>query len=268
VFAVEILTKGFSLTSNQGNFAFCGIYLISGEDADGRSRKIVYDLGHAGRRQKLLSALARHGLPPAEVDTVVLSHGHWDHAQNVDLFPNASVVLHDEELEYMRDPHPGDHATPRWSHFLLADADVRTVGDGEDVVPGLTALHLPGHSRGSIALLVPTESGTAAVTGDALATAGDAVRLRCPVVFWDQDQADASLRKVRGCADVFYPGHDRPFRMTASGEAEYLVPARPLTLRVPDTSVFEVQVAEQDRSTPTLAGRAAEITTRRGDQDG
>lgn len=259
MFTVEILTRGFSLTSDQGNFAFCGIYLISGEDADGRSRKVIYDLGHVGRRQKLQAALARRGLQPAEVDTVVLSHGHWDHLQNVDLFPSAGIVLHGEELEYMRNPHPDDHATPRWSHLLLAGADVRTVSDGEDVVPGLTALHLPGHSRGSIALRLQTEAGVAAVTGDALATAGDAVRLRCPVVFWNQDQADASLRRVRQSADVFYPGHDRPFRMTASGQAEYLVPARPVTLRVPDASEFEVQVAEQDRSRPTLGGRAAEL---------
>ena len=43
-----------------------------------------------------------------------------------------------------------------------------------------------------------------------------------PLVFWSADEAQASIDRVVRLADVIYPGHDRPFRLTAEREVEYL----------------------------------------------
>jgi hypothetical protein len=48
--------------------------------------------------------------------------------------------------------------------------------------------------------------------------------MKNPIVFWDDEQASASIKRLVELGDVIYPGHDRPFRLTSSGEIEYLRP--------------------------------------------
>jgi len=77
----------------------------------GGGRVIVYDTGW--KQQAYLSAfncqhwapvrdqMAPLGINPEDVDTVVLGHGHWDHAGQVDEFPNATLVIQGEELRFV-----------------------------------------------------------------------------------------------------------------------------------------------------------------------
>ena len=63
-------------------------------------------------------ALAARGLEPADIGTVVLSHGHWDHVQNVDFFQEARVPLHADELDNLENPPSTDLGTPRWARRI------------------------------------------------------------------------------------------------------------------------------------------------------
>src|SRR5262245_15098822 len=96
---VDLLLQGFSLNSNQGSIAFCGVTLIRG------SRNILVDVAHGGRRSLLVEALKSRGLTTDDIDAVFLTHAHWDHVLNIDLFPQAKVLIHPQEREYIRDPH-------------------------------------------------------------------------------------------------------------------------------------------------------------------
>jgi N-acyl homoserine lactone hydrolase len=51
-------------------------------------------------QQRPDSALLRIGIDPEEVQIVVNTHLHWDHASNNHLFPNARVVVQQRELDY------------------------------------------------------------------------------------------------------------------------------------------------------------------------
>jgi N-acyl homoserine lactone hydrolase len=264
--SIDIVLRGMSLTSNEGNFAPCAVYLVRGQDSRGQDRSILYDFGHVGRRLKLQAALARRGLRPEEIDWVVLSHAHWDHMQNIDLFSNASAVVHAKELAYMKAPHPADHATPIWSRHLLDTLTVQAGEEGDELIPGVRVLHLPGHTPGSIGLAVTTDAGTAVISGDALASAADAVAGRCPNVFWDPEQSDASVRRVVELADVCYPGHDRPFARVTGDAVPYLTEVRQLTLSVRDLATTSLRVVQQDRPSRSLWARAADEATRAADE--
>lgn len=257
MFSVDVVIRGMSMVSDQGNFALCGVYLVRGEDADGTRRNVIYDFGHVGRRHKLLAGLSRRGVRPQDVDTVVVSHTHWDHIQNIDVFPAATVVVHQAELDYAGCPHEKDLATPAWSKALLDGRTLRLAGDEDELAPGLSVLHLPGHTPGSIGLRVETADGVGVLTGDALATAEDAVRGWCPTVFWDPDQADASVRRALDIGDLYYPGHDRPFRL-AGDEVDYLVPSRTLTVTASAVGA-PIEIVPGDRTKRRLNGRAAEV---------
>jgi len=220
---VRPLLEGASLNSDRGGFAFCGVVLVEAADRDGQLRRVVVDTGHIGTRRRLQAALAEAGLSPEDIDVVALTHAHWDHSQNVDVFPAAEIVVSAAELAYIERPHARDFATPAWTKYLFAERRIRAVADGDEVLPGLSVVAVPGHSAGSVAYAVGQAGGTTVISGDALPTA-DAARLRqARLVFWDLDQAAASAARLADLADLVYPGHDRPFRL-AGGETEYLTP--------------------------------------------
>lgn len=52
--------------------------------------------------QALTHQLSLCGISPSQVDTVVLSHLHLDHAGNAGLFPHARLIVPAEDLEYAR----------------------------------------------------------------------------------------------------------------------------------------------------------------------
>jgi len=81
----------------------------------------------------LLERLQANGIRPEDIDRVVLTHAHWDHCHNVDCFPNAEVVLHENEREYIQAPHPQDWATPIWTQDVLARSRIATSGSSSAV---------------------------------------------------------------------------------------------------------------------------------------
>jgi N-acyl homoserine lactone hydrolase len=215
---IDVLLYGYVLRSGQGSAGFCGIYLIrSGPEA------ILFDVGHAGRRRALVASLARHGLEPGDVTTVVISHSHYDHVQNLDLFPRAALCLHPAELA----DAPGDPARPPWTRHLFDGREVRPVAGATELAPGVGVLPLPGHTAGSVGLVAETDGGRAVCTGDALSSAA-ALRAGVPaVVRGDPAQARASLRRAAALADVIYPGHDVPFQVDEGRPGRYQGTAPP-----------------------------------------
>ncbi len=221
---VDVLLHGQSVRTDQGSLGFCSTLLIRGE------KLTIVDTGHVGRRQPLLAALELQGVKPADVDFAVMTHAHWDHAQNYDLFDASTMLIHDWELKYARNPHPNDWATPRWTSAMIDFmSSVQTVEEGFEIEPGVRIMHIPGHSPGSMGVLVDTEEGTLAIAGDAVHSARVAVSKQAPLVFWSEADARRSIERLTGSAEIIYPGHDRPFRMLKGGRTEYMAPGQ-LTL--------------------------------------
>jgi N-acyl homoserine lactone hydrolase len=229
---IGVLLDGFAISTSAGRVAMCEVVLIEGSGPGGQPVRILVDPAHVGRRTNLLDALASRGLAAADIDMVVLTHGHWDHVQNIDVFAHAPVYLHPDERRYCGRPHPGDWATPAWTGDILERMRIREIAEGDELIPGVTVLDLPGHSAGSIGIAVQGEHGLSLITGDAVHSAGAALTRRPPLVFWDAAAALASIDRAVGMADVIYPGHDRPFRLTAGRQIEYL---RPFSLTISGT---------------------------------
>ncbi len=57
---------------------------------------------------RLANQLRAYGVDPNMVDTIILTHLHWDHCYNLELFPNTNIYVQKRELEYAVDPLP-DH---------------------------------------------------------------------------------------------------------------------------------------------------------------
>ena len=215
---IDVLLDGYSIRTDVATPGFCSVVLIQGQ------KRTLVDVGHVGRRTFLLEALKQRGLTPEDIDVTVMSHAHWDHAQNFDLFDHAPMLIHPWERKYAHKPHHNDWATPRWTGAMVEfQSKVQEVEEGYEIEPGVRIMHTPGHSPGSIAVVVETDNGLSAVTGDVLHYSGVALSRVNPLVFWNAEQATKSINRIVDSVETIYPGHDRPFRVV-NGKIEYTRP--------------------------------------------
>ena len=213
---IEVLTYGFSFSTDQGPFGFSTNSLVT---AGGRT--ILVDTGPSARRSWLVQALQSKGLDPDDVDIVVLTHMHWDHCQNTDLFRNARILVHPTELDYARNPNRADFAVAQYMADMVDKMKVEPISQGDTVVEGITVMETPGHTKGHISVAVGEGSDTVLLTGDALPDSGSIIRGLPTNIFWDVEDARSSVQRMVSTSRVFYPGHDRPFRLEG-GRIDYL----------------------------------------------
>ena len=261
---IDILLDGYGVNTSTGLTALCSVLLIEGPDSAQRPARILVDPAHVGRRTFLWDALAARGLGPADIDMVVLTHAHWDHVQNIDVFDHAPLLVHPDERRYSHSPHRADWATPAWTGDILERMDIREIEDGDELIPGVRVIDLAGHTVGSVGITVENSGGLSLITGDALHYAQVALTRANPLVFWDPGQAVASIDRAVSLADVIYPGHDQPFRLTADRSIEYV---RPFSLTITGATPDRPGLSFSDeRAEPwtmpgigDLAGRKAEF---------
>lgn len=206
---IDLLVPGLPAKTDHFLFGICSLLLLRvGE------RKVLFDTGPFRVRPILIEALQTRGLHPKDIDTIFLTHLHWDHVENLDLFPDAEVLTSQSEFDYAAAPRVGDWGTPPYVREIMEGMRVTLLPDEEqELFPGVRTMLLPGHSIGLQGLLIETESGRAVLASDALWSARDAIRGVPDVAFFDPEKAQTSLDRALCAGDLFYPGHDRPFRI-------------------------------------------------------
>ncbi|MFH2066597.1 MAG: N-acyl homoserine lactonase family protein [Pseudomonadota bacterium] len=146
---------------------------------EGGDQKILVDTGEMSPvispdREKALGGkiytfeqgLEKWNLKPEDIDIVIHTHLHNDHCENDYKCVNAAIYVHEKELEVIHDPHPLDF---RYLIDYIEDVEdngqIRVVTEDREIVPGISVMHTPVHSRGGLTVLVNTPKGKAAITG-------------------------------------------------------------------------------------------------------
>ena len=125
-------------------------------------KPVTSPIGTATRARKLETQLAEIGVKPADIKYVAVSHTHGDHVGNVDLFPQATLLIQKAELDWaFAAGKPAPFKAERPTRPLSGDLDV--FGDGS-----VTVIATPGHTPGHQSLLVHLpRTGWVVLTGDA-----------------------------------------------------------------------------------------------------
>jgi glyoxylase-like metal-dependent hydrolase (beta-lactamase superfamily II) len=128
---------------------------------------------------RLLRNMRAAGIEPSQIDLVVLSHAHCDHAWGlVDAngarnFPNAQVVLAEADLKYWTDE--SNIRGPAFMGPFIRGATKNLnayrdrlvmAQDGREVAPGITAIAAPGHTVGHTIFAITQGANTMVYTGD------------------------------------------------------------------------------------------------------
>ena len=133
-------------------------------------------------RKGLLSALSAIGVAAEDVDVVVNTHLHFDHAGGntrmasgrlAPTFPRARYVVQLGEWEDATHPHERNHASYREDDFVpLAEArQLETVQGEVEVAPGVRVVPVGGHTAYHQIVLVEGGGRTLAIPTDLLPTA-------------------------------------------------------------------------------------------------
>lgn len=160
--------------------------------------------GTGGGHAALTAALAGEGLTPDDIDYVICTHLHFDHADNLDLFAKSCVVVQRAELMAAVDPVPSQRIF-YWKSTLnnlmarKRPSELRLVEGDTDFLPGICLLSVPSHTEGMQVVVVTTEKGRVALVSDL----GDHYR------YWFPADARATAHPQRSLSDAFITGNIR-----------------------------------------------------------
>ena len=194
----------------------------------GPSGAIVVDTGFdeamAQRRGRDMAKPVRDGLlalgvSPEAIETVIVTHLHYDHCGNYVLFPRARYHLQDREMSYatgrcmchaaLRLPFEADDVVAMVRKVF--DGRVQFHDGADEIVPGVTVHHIGGHSKGLQGVRVKTRRGYVMLASDAthLYAHVDGGRV-FPITYnvGEVVEGYATLKKLASSPRHVVPGHD------------------------------------------------------------
>jgi glyoxylase-like metal-dependent hydrolase (beta-lactamase superfamily II) len=219
---MEIIEGIHRVDEASANIAHANVYLV----VNGKELTVI-DTGTSGNAQKTAAYIQKLGFQPTDVKTIILTHSHIDHMGSVKELKeltHAKLAVHIEDADYVSGkkplPKPKNILFRAAASFIkpaFAEADV-TLKDG-DKIEGLTVIHVPGHTPGSIALL--DEEKKVLFAGDTIRYDGEKVSGAPEQLSIDPDKLKESIRKIAALNfDILLPGHGETLKPNASDEVK------------------------------------------------
>jgi N-acyl homoserine lactone hydrolase len=146
----------------------------------------------------LPNRLKEVGLSMEDINMVVMTHLHLDHAGWLTDLKHAEVVVQKDEYKLAMDPPPFARISYPIERYNSPEIKWRLVTGDNILMPGLTLLFTPGHTPGCQSIMVDLpESGTILLSGDVGFLQENFEKEIIPGIFFDPWQALFSIKRLK-----------------------------------------------------------------------
>jgi N-acyl homoserine lactone hydrolase len=164
----------------------------------------------------LVHRLDALGLETDDIDLVVISHLHYDHAGGAPMFAKSELVVQRDEHAYALNPPPFFAPFYYRKNFDLPGYQWRLLDGDTELTHGVTVLRTDGHTPGHQSLLVELpDSGPVILSGDCVYWQQHLDEERVPGVVWNPTLAFHAIRRLKTLARLVggrvFPSHDPVF---------------------------------------------------------
>lgn len=162
------------------------------------------------KEQEILTALASKGLTPDDIDIVILTHLHFDHIGNCELFKKAKIYIQKDEVPLLTQPLPyltfyysewKDKVFSALNRMELIEGNVRLTKNIELVKVG-------GHAPGQMVVMADTCQGRACIASDFIYNYVNLLYNWPMGPVWSVKEWMDNIRYIKGNADIILPNHD------------------------------------------------------------
>jgi glyoxylase-like metal-dependent hydrolase (beta-lactamase superfamily II) len=193
----------------------------------GHGRNILVDTGSFSARKPLQSRLKEKNLSRMDITDIVLTHSHYDHMMNWTLFPNARIQIAKKELDWALnvDPIESSLCAELYVRELARSPQLITFAAGDEVLPGIRTLEMPGHTPHHVVLVIDEGPKRLIVAADAVKNRAEFLALEA-VSTLDGPASASSIRDVAALwrereGAMLVCGHDLPM-VNVGGEPSYM----------------------------------------------
>jgi len=164
--------------------------------------------------------LAKLGLSATDITDVIITHMHWDHADGIDLFPNAKIWIQKDEYGY----YTGAAWQPGGKSGGIDPDDVLELvklniahkvnlvdGDNREIIDGIRVYTGGRHTFASQYVGVRTAGGTVVVASDNMYLYENLEKHAPIAQTFDADsnlKAQDRMKQIASRPDLIVPGHD------------------------------------------------------------
>lgn len=195
------IVSGMHLKPQNGAFGYGSITLISVGDEN-----ILIDTGSYGQRQIVLSCRET-----INVTAVVLTHLHYDHCSNVDLFEDIPIYVHIKELWNIQH-NLTDFDLYKPFRQMENSLNIVPIESETEIANGVKIIETFGHTMGHISVIFQSKGSSCIVAGDSVKSYIDYLSQNLygnaqePILFLKTKEM------IRNNFDIIIPGHNSPIR--------------------------------------------------------
>jgi len=167
-------------------------------------------------------AIKKLGIKPEEVTDIIVTHMHWDHANNcnLDYFPNAKIWIQKSELAFVATEsgqNPQARIAIQKDDVMRMirynwEGHVQLIDGTAEIYPGVTCYLFPRtHTFGSQAVTVNTASGTVVLASDLVYRFDNIEKMTgigTGLDMYECYKALVAITKMASSKDLIVPGHD------------------------------------------------------------
>ncbi|UCH01883.1 MAG: N-acyl homoserine lactonase family protein [Candidatus Bathyarchaeota archaeon] len=183
-------------------------------------KNIIVDPGiiQLGRYGALIARLNEVGLSPKDIDVIINTHCHYDHIESNYLFKGKELLIHEKELDFCRTRY-----WPEYVDAFMNILNVKPVANDFALTDNIRIIETPGHTPGSLSIIVDTPKEVVAIVGDAVIVKDDLLELKPPSVVTSNANPEEALKSLKKIAQyqprLVIPGHDAPFSFIPTNPA-------------------------------------------------